>query len=310
MLRNSTLTNEMVFEFAKDLGFELVGFARADLLTDEVAKLKEWLKNNYHAGMAYMERNIDKKNDVTLILQNAKSVISLGMNYFVPQDFKLSKGEAKVSRYAWGKDYHFIIKEKLESLINNLKNIEPRFEGIGYVDSGPLMDKVWGFKAGLGWIGKNSNLINKNFGSYFFIANVITNFEFKYNFPEPDHCGNCTACMEACPTKAIVSPKIIDSNKCISYLTIENKGEIPGSFKNKFSGWIFGCDICQEVCPWNKKFSRPTVVKEFYNTPNKTLRLEDFREMSNGQFKARFAQSPIKRAKLKGMRRNALFLLE
>ncbi len=304
------ITNEVVYNLATELGFDLVGFAKAELLTNEIQRLREWLNQGFHAGMSYMERNLDKKENVALILEDARSVISLGMNYFNPAEVRLSSGEGKISRYAWGKDYHFIIKEKIELLIERLKFIDSEFNGIGYVDAGPVMDKVWGAKAGLGWIGKNSNLINRNFGSYFFVANIITNFIFQYDVPQPDFCGACTACIDACPTQAIVSPKIVDSNKCISYLTIENKGEIPREFDGKYSEWIFGCDICQEVCPWNKKFSTPTRVEEFYDAPNKKLKFKEVLSMTNGAFKKRFSSSPIKRAKLKGLKRNVLFLIK
>ncbi len=310
MQRKTKLTNEAVSKAARELGFDLVGFAKAEPLRKEVERLKHWLDKGFNAGMVYMERNIEKKQDVALILEDARSVISLGMNYFIPAEFECSEGEGKVSRYAWGKDYHFIIKEKLELLIGRLKSIDENFNGVGFVDSGPVMDKAWGAKAGIGWIGKNSNLINKQLGSYFFIATLITNVPFQYGVPQADYCGSCTACIDNCPTGAIVSPKIIDSNKCISYLTIENKGEIPVEFKDKFKNWIFGCDICQDVCPWNKKFSKPARVKEFYDAPNKKLSLTQLLSMSNSQFKTRFAQSPIKRAKLKGMKRNALFLIK
>ncbi len=302
------LTNEIVIHHAKEKGFDLVGFTKADSLTDEIEHLNEWLERKYNAGMAYMERNIEKRKDVREILPDAVSVISLGMNYYVDKDIELEEGAGKVSRYAWGKDYHLIIWEKLEELIDELKEIDPEFSAKSYVDTGPVMDKAWAVKAGLGWMGKHSNIINRSFGSWFFIANIICNREFDYSKIITDHCGSCTACIDNCPTGAIVENYVVDANKCISYLTIENKGEIEEEFKDKIDNWLFGCDICQDVCPWNGKFSQATRVEEFFDTPNMQLNLNEISEMTNSQFKKRFAVSPINRARLKGMKRNAKFL--
>lgn len=300
------LTNDFVIKYARELGFDLIGFTPADSLDSEKVHLKEWLNRGHHAGMNYMEKNQDKRSDVKLILPDARSVISLGMNYYNPISYSEDPDSGKISRYAQGKDYHLVIWEKLDLLISALKEDDPSFEAISYVDTGPVMDKAWAVRSGLGWMGKNTNIINKEIGSWFFIANIICN---KYFTPSPkvdDFCGSCTACLIACPTGALDS-YILDANKCTSYLTIENKAEIPAEFKEKFEKWIFGCDICQEVCPWNKKFSITTLIDEF--TPeNIELPLDDVSFMEQEEFSSRFHSSPVKRARLKGLQRNAAFL--
>jgi len=303
------ITNEIVHHKAVSLGFNLVGFSKAELLTEEIDNLTSWLDRGFHSGMSYMERNIDKRQDVSLILEGAKSVISLGMNYYSEDEFSNSPEFGKVSQYAWGKDYHLVMWEKLDQLITELKEIDPKFEAKSYVDTGPVMDKVWAKHGGLGWVGKHSNTINRQIGSWFFIATIITNYNFDSSSIVTDHCGSCTACIDACPTDAIVEPYVVDANKCISYLTIENKSEIPSEFKNKFEGWIFGCDICQDVCPWNKKFSTVTMVEEFRSTENKEIELTTVNKLTNSQFKKKYLSSPISRTRLKGLKRNAEFLL-
>lgn len=302
------LTTQIVTSKAKELGFDLIGFARVDLLNKEVEYLKEWLKRGYHATMDYMSRNIEKRYDVKNILPNAKSVISLAINYFTKDNYTNKKGFGKVSRYAWGKDYHIVIWKKLELLEDELKKIDPSFESKSYVDTGPVMDKVWAVKSGIGWMGKHTNVITKEMGSWVFLATMITNYEFNYNEPILDYCGTCRACIDACPTNAIVDEYVLDANRCISYLTIENKGEIPSEFKNKFDNWLFGCDICQDVCPWNKKFSKQTSEHEFNSNANKEIEYDKILDMTEEEFKKRFESSPIKRAKLSGLKRNASFL--
>lgn len=303
------ITNEIVIKKAKKSGFDLVGFAKAEDLNDEVDHLKEWLQKGFHAGMDYMERNQEKRRDVRNIFPDAKSIISLGMNYLTPDKHNQSVDEGKISRYAWGKDYHLIILDKLKNIEKELTELDPEFKSVSYVDTGPVMDKAWAVKAGLGWMGKHTNLISPSIGSWFFVANIITNKEFNYSNPIIDHCGSCTACIDACPTKAIVEEYVIDANKCISYLTIENKKDIRQEFKDKFDGWLFGCDICQDVCPWNIKFSEATSINEFKPAGGKTgIMLNEIEEMENESFKIRFAESPIKRAKLSGLKRNASFL--
>ncbi|MFA7289036.1 MAG: tRNA epoxyqueuosine(34) reductase QueG [Melioribacteraceae bacterium] len=302
------INNKLISELALKYGFGLVGFSPVTLLTKETSQLKEWLDEGNHAGMGYMERNLEKKENLKEILPSAESVISLGMFYNSGEIHEEKQGFGKVSRYAWGTDYHLIMWERLEELIDELKEIDSGFEGIFYVDTGPVMDKVWALKSGLGWQGKNTNVINKDSGSFFFIANIINNKKFDYSIPFADFCGSCTACIDSCPTNAL-KPYQIDARKCISYLTIENKGEISQEFKGKFENWIFGCDICQDVCPWNRKFSALTSEKKFHSVGNKELELKEVLNMENAEFKKRFEVSPIKRSKLPGLKRNAEFLI-
>ncbi len=301
------LTNEIVIEKAKKHGFDLIGFSKAEELKKESANLEKWLEMKYQGDMDYMQRNFSKRKDVSQIFQHAKSIISLGINYYSDEQYSGEKDKGKISRYAWGKDYHLIIWKKLELLENELKKINPSFESKSYVDTGPVMDKAWAVKSGLGWMGKHTNVINKEIGSWFFIANLITNIEFEYSSIVTDHCGSCTACLDACPTNAIVNEYILDSAKCISYLTIENKKEIPEKFKNKFDNWIFGCDICQDVCPWNIKFSMETKNAEFLPV-NKEFKLSEILNMNEDEFRERFSESSVKRTKLNGLKRNAKFV--
>lgn len=302
------LTNQIVIDKAKQLGFDLIGFARAELLEKETDNLKKWLELKYQATMQYMERNFEKRINVENILSGAKSVISLAMNYYTNEEYDGKEGLGKVSRYAWGKDYHLIIWEKLEQFEEELKLINPAFECMTYVDTGPVMDKAWAVRAGIGWLGKHTNVITREMGSWVFLATVITNYDFEYNEPITDFCGTCTACIEACPTNAIVKEYVVDANRCISFLTIENKGEISSEFKGKFDNWLFGCDICQDVCPWNKRFSIPTAEHGFKPMGNKEILLSEIQEMNEQQFKDRFEESPIKRTKLSGLKRNAEFI--
>ena len=303
------MLKQKIISKATALGFDLIGFAKHQILENEVENLEDWLTKGYQAGMNYMERNVEKRKNAAIILEDCKSVISLGMNYFVDEDFDENENSSKVSRYAWGRDYHYTIWEKLDELIEFIKKTDPKFEAKSYVDTGPVMDKAWAVKAGLGWQGKHSNIINRELGSWFFIASIFTNHDFiEYNIPIQDFCGSCTACLEACPTDAIVEDYVVDSNKCISYLTIENKNEIPDKFVSKFENWIFGCDICQDVCPWNIKFAEDTHISDFLTIQNKSLVLDEIKELTNEKFKDKFFESPIVRAKIKGIKRNADFL--
>jgi len=304
------LNNAFVGDLVRSYGFDLVGFAESKELDIEIERLSEWLDHGYQAGMTYMQRNLDKKKDVKKFLSTAKSVISLGINYYSPDKYSEQDNRGKVSRYAWGKDYHLVIWEKLDKIIGELKHKEPSFEAASYVDTGPVMDKAWAVRSGIGWLGKHTNVINKKIGSWFFIANIITNWEFEYSNPIEDFCGSCTACIDACPTNAIIKEYVVDSNKCISYLTIENKQNIPEEFKSQFENWVFGCDICQDVCPWNIKFSKFMPTKEFHpQKGNRELNLDDVLNLTKTEFDKRFSVSPIKRAKLSGLKRNAEFLL-
>ncbi len=301
------ITNDIVIKKAKEIGFDLIGFARAEILQKESEYLQKWLNKNYQADMSYMERNFNKRKNVKEILPQAKSVISLALNYYAPGNYDGNKDSGKISRYAWGKDYHLIIWAMLDELEDELKNLDPEFESYSYVDTGPMMDKAWAVRAGIGWLGKHTNVINRDIGSWFFIANIITNYDFDYSEQIPDFCGSCKACIDACPTDAIVEEYVLDANKCISYLTIENKNEIPDEFKDNFEGWLFGCDICQDVCPWNEKYSVITSLKDFY-PENKKINLDEVLHMSSEDFNKHFKNSPIKRAKLSGFKRNAAYL--
>jgi epoxyqueuosine reductase len=304
------ITNEIVVHKAKAVGFDLVGFAKADFLDVEARHLEEWLNKGFQASMTYMGKNKEKRKNVKLILQNAKSVISLAVNYYIDEKYSNDKNKGKISRYAWSNDYHSIIWQMLGELEKELKLIEPNFESISYVDTGTVMDKVWAVKSGLGWIGKHTNVISKEFGSWIFLATIITNQEFDYSKTVSNFCGNCRACLDACPTGAIVQEYVVDANKCISFLTIENKNEIPNHFDGKFDNWLFGCDICQEVCPWNIKFSNQTSLKNFFPLNGfKELELKEVLQLNEDSFNIKFRQLPIKRAKLKGLKRNAKFLL-
>jgi epoxyqueuosine reductase len=306
-----SLKNSTVIEIVKDYGFDLIGFAEAKTLHLELQRMNDWLGKGFHAGMDYMTKNVDRREDVRKILPSAKTVISLGMNYFTPEKHSDKKNKGKVSRYAWGKDYHLIIWEKLDSIISQLKEKDSAFEAISYVDTGPVMDKAWAVRSGLGWQGKHTNVINKEIGSWFFIANLITNWEFEYSNPIEDFCGTCTACIDACPTDAIVDEYVVDSTRCISYLTIENKKDIPEEFHGKFENWLFGCDICQDVCPWNIKFAINTSIGVFYpRDGNQEIELNEVLGFIQKDFDKKFNDTPIKRAKLKGLKRNAEFLLK
>ncbi len=304
----SDFLQSKIIQFAKEAGFDLVGFSPVETLEIESNRLERWLEDGKHAGMHYMERNIEKRRDVRELLPDAQSVISLGLNYYSDRQHESQNGYGKISRYAWGKDYHLIIWDKLTEIIERIKEIDPAFAAISYVDTGPVMDKVWAVKGGLGWMGKHTNVINPEIGSWFFIANIICNHSFDESFTITDHCGTCTACIDACPTNAL-TPYNLDARRCISYLTIENKGEISPEFSGRMEYWLFGCDICQDVCPWNKRFSSATNVVEFISAKSTTsLNLDVVLDMSQEEFKSKFAESPILRTKLSGLQRNARFL--
>lgn len=336
---------------AKELGFAACGFAKYEVLEDESARLRQWLDSGKQSDMAWIEKGFEKRKDLRLIMPEAKSVISLAYNYYTP--FEHDESKPKISRYAWGKDYHKLLKPKLKELCEFINTTSPnpllRKEGANdpgnsvnsgilhnngagiicraYVDDGPVMDKVWAQKAGIGWMGKHTNIINPDFGSWFFLSEIITNIDFEtYSTPIEDMCGECSLCISACPTGAIVSEYVVDSNKCISYQTIENRGEIPPEID--LDGWIFGCDICQDVCPFNSpKYNHVTEEKGFWpkdltsppspllkgegrNNPEVTkhsilnLNIEELSSFTEEQFVEVFADSPIKRTKYKGWRRN------
>lgn len=291
---------------ASNLGFFHCGISKAEFLHEQAPRLEAWLKKNYHGEMIYMDNHFDKRLDPRLLVDDAKSVISLMLNYYPGEEQK--SGVPKISRYAWGDDYHDVIKKKCFELLEKMRERFGDFNGRCFVDSAPVMDKVWAEKSGLGWIGKNSNLIHKGAGSYFFLAELIVDIPFLYDNGVADFCGSCTRCLDACPTNAIVEPFVVDGSRCISYLTIELKNEIPLSFKGKTEDWIFGCDICQEVCPWNR-FSKKTDVKEFQSQSEwLNNSSEEWMELTEEAFRKVFRGSAIKRTKYSGFMRNLKFI--
>jgi epoxyqueuosine reductase len=308
MQRNLSAYSELIKTEAKNLGFMFCGIAKAGFLEDEAPRLEAWLKKDMHGEMQYMENHFDKRLDPRLLVDGAKSVISLGLNYY--SDNKQCDPLApKISKYAYGFDYHTVIKDKLKQLLQIINDKIGEVGGRAFVDSAPVLDKAWAKKAGLGWIGKNTNLINKNAGSFFFLAELIIDLELEYDIePTADHCGTCTRCIDACPTEAIVGPYIVDGSRCISYLTIELKNEIPQEFKGKMDDWMFGCDICQDVCPWNK-FSVLHSEPAFTPHPELlTLNNKDLQEITEDIFQKVFKNSAVKRTKFSGLKRNINFL--
>jgi epoxyqueuosine reductase len=282
------------------------GISKADFLEEEAPRLENWLNKNQHGQMSYMENNFDKRLNPTLLVDDAKSVVSLLLNYF-PEKNQI-ENTYKISKYAYGQDYHSVIKEKLKELLASIQDYIGEVSGRAFVDSAPVLDKAWAAKSGLGWIGKNSNLLTQKVGSFYFIAELVIDLDLEYDRATTDHCGSCTACIDACPTEAIVSPYVVDGSKCISYFTIELKENIPTDMKGKFNDWAFGCDVCQDVCPWNK-FSKPH--KEPLFNPNLevlSMSKKDWTEITEDTFKAVFKNSPIKRAKFEGLKRNIEFL--
>ena len=289
---------------SKALGFDFCGISKADFLEDEARLLDSWLSKNYNGKMAYMANYFDKRLDPRLLVDGAKSVITVILNYFPEKE--ITEHQYKISKYAYGVDYHFVIKDKLKQLVYELKTQFGDFNARVFVDSAPVMDKVWAKKGGLGWIGKHSNLINRKIGSFFFIGEIICDIELNYDGPIKDYCGTCTACIDACPTDAITEPYVVDGSKCISYLTIELKENIPTEFKDKMENWVFGCDICQDVCPWNS-FATPHRTSEFL--PNEKLKeLKNWEEITQEIFAETFKNSAVKRTKLEGLKRNIDFL--
>ena len=294
---------DLIKRKALELGFSSCGISKARFLSEEEEKFEKWLSNGYHGTMSYLEKNIDKRLDPRILVPESKSIISLTYNYYPPKKL-INKNNFIISKYAYGRDYHKVLKKKLKKLFNNMKEKIGNIEGRVFVDSAPVHERAWAKLSGLGWIGKNSLLINKDVGSYFFIAEIICDLELEYDVPVSDRCGNCTRCIDACPTNAITQAQVIDSNKCISYLTIENKDSIPKELKNEMNQSIFGCDICQDICPWNR-FSTPHNEKEFLpNQKLKKLRKKDWIELTEETFNRIFEGSAIKRAKYKGLKKN------
>ncbi len=299
----------LIKEKAIELGFLYCGISKAEFLEDEAPKLEQWLKNGNHGKMMYMENHFDKRLNPTLLVENAKSVVSLLYNYYPEQVFPLDDETPKISKYAYGEDYHIVIKDKLKLFISELQDEIGQISGRVFVDSAPVMEKAWAKRSGAGWIGKHTNLINPKMGSFFFLAEMIIDLELEYDGPIKDYCGTCTKCIDACPTNAIVAPYVLDGSKCISYLTIELKDQLlPIEFRGKMENWAFGCDICQDVCPWNR-FSKKHQEPRFLPSPSiMNMSGNEWQELTEDVFDKIFKSSPIKRTKYEGLKRNLDFL--
>jgi epoxyqueuosine reductase len=292
---------------ALQLGFSACGISKAGFLEEEAPRLSQWLSENRNGKMHYMENHFDKRLDPTLLVPGAKSVVSLLYNYKAAE--KLPQDEFKLSTYAYGEDYHQVVKDKLFELLALIENKIGKVEGRAFVDSAPVLEKAWAQKAGLGWLGKNGNLITKNAGSYFFLSELIIDLKLETDGPTTDHCGTCTACLDACPTQAIYEPQKVDGSKCISYLTIELKENIPPAFKNTYQNWIFGCDVCMDVCPWNR-FAKPNQEPRFKPKPELlNMQKEDWLEITEETFGKLFKKSAVSRAKYNGLKKNIDFLI-
>jgi epoxyqueuosine reductase len=291
---------------AKRLGFLSCGISKAGFLEDEAPRLEQWLLDGYHGSMSYMENHFDKRLDPRKLVPVAKSVVSLLYNYF-PESTQES-GSYKISKYAYGEDYHFVVRDKLKELMAHINEAVGSVQGRVFVDSAPVLEKAWAVKSGLGWLGKNTNLISKQTGSFFFLAELIIDLDLPQDGPVTDHCGQCTACIDACPTQAIIAPYVLDGSKCISHLTIELKSEIPSDFSGHMDDWMFGCDVCQDVCPWNR-FSKPHSETRF--NPKPELLNKDktqWRELTQEVFGQLFDKSAVQRTKYAGLMRNIKFL--
>jgi epoxyqueuosine reductase len=298
---------EQIKRKAIEIGFHKIGIVRAEPLEAEGERLKEWLAENYHGEMAWLEREPEKRADPALLFPGAKSVIVVALNYFTPHEHEETNRKGKVSRYAWGDDYHDVLKEKLRELLAFIKTLDTTADGKICVDTAPIMDKAWAVRAGLGWLGKHSNLITKEYGSWVFLGEIILNLELKYETRAiEDHCGTCTACLDACPTGAIVQPFLVDSNRCLSYATIELRSpDLPEEITSNLNGWLYGCDVCQDVCPWNR-FEKPTEEIRFEpRAGNVSADLDEILALSPQSYAEKFRRSAMKRTKLNGLKRNA-----
>lgn len=303
---NKSKNTTLIKDEAIRLGFMSCGISKAQFLEAEAPRLENWLNQNMHGEMQYMEHHFDKRLDPTKLVPDSKSVISLLLNYFPSEE--QNKDSFKISKYAYGTDYHFVIKDKLKALLYFISETIGDVHGRAFVDSAPVLDKAWAAKSGLGWMGKHSNLLTKQLGSFYFIAELIVDLELDYDMPVTDHCGSCTACIDACPTQAIVAPYVVDGSKCISYFTIELKNEIPSSVQGQFDDWMFGCDVCQDVCPWNRFSSSH---KEPLFNPNPELlsmSKQEWLEITEEVFQSIFQKSAVKRTKFSGLKRNIDFL--
>lgn len=298
--------SQLIKQKATALGFDYCGIAQADFLEQEAPLLEQWLKQEMHGKMHYLANHFDKRLDPRLLVEGAKSVVTFMLNYY-PEE-KVENGY-KIAKYAYGKDYHFVIKKKLNLLLQELQDEIGEINGRVFVDSAPVMERAWAAKSGLGWQGKHTLLINKKAGSFFFLAELITDLELTPDSPIGDYCGTCRRCIDACPTEAIVGNNLLDASRCIAYLTIELKDEIPKEFQGKMENWIFGCDICQDVCPWNKRFSKPHHTPDFLpNEMLKNMQKQDWQEITQEIFSKMFQKSAVKRVKYEGFTRNIKFV--
>lgn len=307
MIENPQKYTDLIKEKARKFGFQSCGISNADFLEEDAKRLELWLKNNQHGEMAYMENYFDKRLDPRLLVEGSRSVISLSYNYF-PKEKIQTLDNFKISKYAYGLDYHEVIKEILREMVAELQEEIGAFEHRIFVDSAPVLERSWARKSGIGWVGKNANLITKQNGSFYFLAEIICDLSLVYDTPTTDHCGSCRRCIDACPTGAILSERNVDGSKCISYATIELKNELPDFFQNKMDDWMFGCDVCQDVCPWNR-FSKPHSQSKFM--PNdflKTFQKDNWKELTPELFSEIFRKSPVKRTKFSGLMRNIDFL--
>ena len=295
--------SQLIKQKAEKFGFQSCGISKAEFLEEEAPRLETWLNKGYHGEMKYMENHFDKRLNPTLLVDGAKSVISLSYNYF--PKVKIDEiNNFKISKYAYGEDYHEVIKDILKEMVAELQEEIGEFGFRVFVDSAPVLEKAWARKSGLGWVGKNANLITKKHGSFYFLAEIICDLELEYDLAVTDHCGSCRACIDACPTQAIVSDRIVDGSKCISYATIELKNEIPDYFNGKMDDWMFGCDVCQDVCPWNR-FSAPTLQEKFApNFQKLNFRKNEWKELTQELFSEIFKKSAVKRTKFSGLMRN------
>jgi epoxyqueuosine reductase len=306
LINNKEKHTQIIKAESKRIGFLSCGISKAEFLELEAPRLENWLNQNMQGQMSYMENYFDKRLNPTLLVDGAKSVISLLLNYYPAELQNLDS--YKISKYAYGQDYHHVIKEKLTELLHFIQTDIGEVSGRAFVDSAPVLDKAWAAKSGLGWIGKNSNLITQKVGSFYFIAELIIDLELEYDSPTTDHCGSCTACLDACPTEAIVAPYVVDGSKCISYFTIELKDNLPQEMKGKFDDWMFGCDVCQDVCPWNR-FSKPHNEPLFQTTPEiLSYSKSDWEEITNDTFQKVFKNSALKRTKYEGIKKNISFI--
>lgn len=304
---NKDRYTRLIKEQAQRLGFMFCGISRAEFLEEEAPRLEKWLRQERHGRMHYMENYFDKRLDPRLLVEGARSVISLGLNYYSPRSQEDPEAP-KISSYAYGTDYHFVIKDKLKDLLTFLRTEIGDINGRAFVDSAPVMDKAWAKRSGMGWVGKHTNLINKESGSFFFLAELIVDLELQYDTPAADHCGTCTRCIDACPTDAIAAPYEVDGSKCISYFTIELKEQLPEDFRGRFENWMFGCDICQDVCPWNR-FSTPHSEPAFAPHPRLLeMKKREWEELTEETFREVFRKSAVKRTKFAGLKRNIRFL--